>query len=293
MVLRLLVTGRTGQIATALLALAHETLDIVAVGRPEFDLARPETIASAIAAAQPDVVVNTAAYTAVDKAESEKDLAFAINAAGAGAVAAAAAGLGVPVIQISTDYVFDGEKPGPYVETDATAPLSVYGASKLAGEMAVAAANPRHVILRTARVYSAGGSNFLLSMLRLARERPLLRVVDDQRGSPSHAADIAAGIVSVAHVLASGEGTYGVFHMTAGGETTWCGFAKAIVEESAKRGGPSVPVERITTAEYPTLARRPKNSRLDCTNIADAYGVRLPHWREPVGRCVAAALAEQ
>ena len=273
------------------LAAADETLTVVTLGRPELDLAQPETIAPAIAAARPDIVVNAAAYTAVDRAESERDLAFAINAAGAEAVAEAAAKLGVPVIQISTDYVFDGTKPAPYVETDAPAPLSVYGASKLAGEEAVAAANPRHVILRTSWVYSAGGANFLLSMLRLARERPALRIVDDQYGSPTQADDIAAGIVTVARALASGKGATGIFHMTAAGETTWCGFARAIFEESAKRGGPSVPVEPITTADYPTPAKRPKNSRLDCTKIAEAYGIRLPHWRERVESCVAAVLA--
>ena len=291
--MRLVVTGRSGQVAAALarLAVADQTLDVVTIGRPEMDLSRPETIAPMIAAARPDVVVNAAAYTAVDRAESERELAFAVNAAGAGAVAEAATRLGVPVIQVSTDYVFDGAKAAPYVESDATAPLSVYGASKLAGENAVAAANPRHVVLRTSWVYSAGGTNFLLSMLRLARERPMLRIVDDQHGSPTHAADIAAGVVGVAHALAGGEGTTGIFHMTAAGETTWCGFARAILAESARLGGPLVPVEPITTAEYPTPAARPRNSRLDCSRIAGAYGIRLPDWRGRVESCVAAVLA--
>ncbi len=295
MALRLLATGRNGQVANALagIAASDASLELVAAGRPDLDLAQPETIAPAIAAARPDVVVNAAAYTAVDRAESERDLAFAVNAAGAGALAAAAAALGVPVIQLSTDYVFDGSKATPYVETDATSPLSVYGASKLAGEQAVAAANPRHVILRTAWVYSASGANFLISMLRLARERPKLAIVDDQHGSPTHAADIAAGIVTVAHTLVDGGGATGVFHMTAGGETSWCGFAREILAASARLGGPSVPVEPITTADYPTPARRPKNSRLDCTRIAETYGVRLPHWSAAVERCVAAALAAE
>ena len=291
MALRLLVTGRQGQVATALAGLADGTLDVIMLGRPEIDLARPETLAPAIAAARPDVVVNAAAYTAVDRAESETVRAFAVNADGAGAVAAAAADLGLPVIQISTDYVFDGAKATPYVETDATAPLSVYGASKLAGEEAVAAANPRHAILRTSWVYSAAGANFLLSMLRLARERPQLRIVDDQQGSPTHAADIAAGILAVARVLATGGGTAGIFHMTAGGATTWCGFARAILAASARLGGPSVPVAPITTADYPTPAVRPKNSRLDCSRIAADYGIRLPDWSDRVESTVAAALA--
>jgi dTDP-4-dehydrorhamnose reductase len=293
MALRLLVTGREGQVVSALAraATSDASLEVVTAGRPELDLARPDTIASAIEAARPDVVVNAAAYTAVDRAESEPDLAFAVNADGAGAVAGGAAALGIPIVQISTDYVFDGAKETPYVETDATAPLSVYGASKLAGEEAVAAANPEHVILRTSWVYSPGGANFLLSMLRLAGERPALSIVDDQHGSPTHAGDIAAGIVAVARKLAAGEGTFGTFHMTADGATTWCGFARAIFEESAARGGPSVPVEPIATADYPTPARRPANSRLDCAKIGQVYGVRLPHWRESVARCVAEVLA--
>lgn len=293
MALRLLVTGRSGQVVTALARLSDAAVEIVTAGRPKLDLARPQTIAVAIAAARPDIVVNAAAYTAVDKAESGRDLVFAVNAAGAGAVAEAAAGIGVPVIQISTDYVFDGGKADPYVETDPTGPLSVYGASKLAGEQAVAAANPCHAILRTSWVYSSSGANFLLSMLRLARARPVLRVVDDQHGSPTHAADIAAGIVTAAEALATGAGTPGVFHMTAGGETTWCGFARAIFAASAHLGGPSAPVEPITTADYPTPALRPKNSRLDCTKIANAYGIQLPRWQERVQGCVAEALAVQ
>ncbi len=293
MALRLLVTGRHGQVVTALtrLAAADDMLDLLVIGRPEMDLAQPETVASAIAAARPDVVVNAAAYTAVDRAESERALALAVNAAGAGAVAAAASKLAVPVIQISTDYVFDGTKAAPYVETDATAPLSVYGASKLAGEEAVATANRRHVILRTSWVYSADGANFLRTMLRLARERPVLRVVDDQSGSPTHAADIAVGIVTVAKALVAGTGATGIFHMTAGGETSWCGFAKAIFAASAELGGPSVPVEPIATANYPTPATRPRNSRLDCTKIGVAYDIHLPHWLGRARDCVAAVLA--
>ncbi len=294
MPLRLVVTGRHGQVATALarLAASDATLDVITVGRPEMDLAEPETVTSAIASGRPDVVVNAAAYTAVDRAESEAELAFAVNGAGAKAVAEATRKLGVPIIQLSTDYVFDGAKASPYVETDETAPLSVYGASKRAGEQAVAAANPQHVILRTSWVYSADGANFLRTMLRLARERSVLRVVDDQHGSPTHADDIAAGIVTVARALASGEGTAGVFHMTAAGETTWCGFARAILAASADLGGPSVPVAPITTAQYQTPAARPQNSRLDCTKIADVYGIRLPEWQTQIRNCVSDELAK-
>lgn len=289
---KLLVTGKSGQIVSALARLARvaDGVELLSIGRPEVDLTRPETIAPAIAAAQPDVMVNAAAYTAVDKAEEDRETAFEVNAEGAGAVARASEAVGVPIIHISSDYVFDGSKTSAYVESDPARPISVYGASKLAGEQAVMAANPRHVVLRTSWLYSAGGSNFLLSMLRLAQDRPELRIVADQHGCPTWAADAAAGILTVAQRLADGGGAYGTFHMTAAGGTTWYGFADAIMSESALLGGPSVPVRPITTAEYPTAAKRPANSRLDCTRLALTYGVRLPDWRESLSECIGRAL---
>ncbi|RWD49471.1 MAG: dTDP-4-dehydrorhamnose reductase, partial [Mesorhizobium sp.] len=192
--MRLAVTGREGQVAASLIERGGRDVEVVAIGRPALDLTRPETIFAALEAVRPDIVVAAAAYTAVDQAEDEKDLAFAINAAGAGKVAEAAAKLCVPVVQLSTDYVFDGTKDGAYVETDATAPLGVYGASKLAGEEAVAAANPRHLILRTAWVYSPFGKNFVKTMLRLAADRDEISVVADQWGNPTSALDTADAI---------------------------------------------------------------------------------------------------
>ncbi|RUV09947.1 dTDP-4-dehydrorhamnose reductase, partial [Mesorhizobium sp. M7A.T.Ca.TU.009.01.3.1] len=194
--MRLVVTGRDGQVAASLLEAGQAAagVEVIAIGRPQLDLARPDTVIEAIAAAKPDIVVSAAAYTAVDQAEDEPDLAFAVNAAGAGEVAQAASRLGVPVIHLSTDYVFDGTKDAAYVETDATAPRSVYGASKLAGEQAVASANPRHLILRTAWVYSPFGKNFVKTMLRLAADRDEIAVVADQWGNPTSALDIADAI---------------------------------------------------------------------------------------------------
>lgn len=281
--MRIVVTGREGQVVRSLVergaAAGH---DIVALGRPQLDLAADaETIIAAIVAAQPEVVVSAAAYTAVDKAEAEPDLAFAINAAGAGAVAAAAARLGVPLIHLSTDYVFDGTKPTAYVEGDATGPTSVYGASKLAGEQAVLAAHDNVAILRTAWVYSPFGANFVRTMLRLAGERDELRVVGDQRGNPTSALAIADAVTASADKLCSNsdQALRGIFHMSGGGEATWAEFAEAIFAASAAAGGPVARVLPITTADYPTPARRPANSRLSGDKLAAAHGLRLPDWR--------------
>lgn len=281
---RIVVTGREGQVARSLAergALAgHE---ILRVGRPEFDLsADRDTILAAIEAARPDAVVSAAAYTAVDKAESEPDLAFAINQSGVGAVAEAAAKLGVPLVHLSTDYVFDGNKGSPYVEGDETRPTGVYGASKLAGEQAVLSEHPNSAVLRTAWVYSPFGANFVKTMLRLAGDRDEVGVVADQYGNPSSALDIADGILAVASNLSAGDEAdkRGIFHMTASGEASWADFAEAIFAVSAGGGGPSANVRRIGTADYPTPALRPANSRLDCSLIERVHGVRLPDWRD-------------
>ena len=196
--MRVLVTGKHGQVATALLERARAGAELVMLGRPEFDLTEPATLAKAIVAAQPDVVINAAAYTAVDKAESEPDLAHRVNAEAAGAVAAAAAEIGAPILQLSTDYIFDGSLGRPYRENDPTAPLGVYGASKRAGEAAVIKANPRHAILRTAWVYAPFGANFVRTMLRLGETRDVVRVVADQQGCPTNALDIADALLAVA-----------------------------------------------------------------------------------------------
>lgn len=289
--LRIAVTGKSGQVVTALIergrVAGHE---IIAVGRPELDLANPATVASVLQAIAPDVVVSAAAYTAVDKAEMENDLAHAINGAGAGAVARAAKALSIPVVHVSTDYVFDGTLDRPYVESDATSPAGVYGASKLAGEQAVLAEHGDNVaVLRVAWVYSPFGGNFVKTMLRLAGDREEVGVVSDQVGNPTSALDIADGILLVAENLVDSDdpALRGVFHMTASGEASWADFATGIFAAAAARGGPSARVKPITTAEYPTPATRPANSRLDCTRIAQLHGVMLPDWRSSLDTVVA------
>ncbi|HEY8591989.1 MAG TPA: dTDP-4-dehydrorhamnose reductase [Sphingomicrobium sp.] len=282
--MRLVVTGRVGQVAQALAERgATRGAEIVHVGRPELDLSDdPGAIIAALEAARPDVIVSAAAYTAVDKAESEPELAFAVNERGAGAVASAAERLGVPVIHLSTDYVFDGAKSGPYVEDDSTGPITVYGRSKLAGEQAVLAAMDNAAVLRTAWVYSPFGANFVKTMLRLAQTRDELGVVSDQRGNPTSALDIADGIIAVARNLVAGSGAHlrGVFHMAGAEEATWASFAEAIFGESQALGGPTAAVKPIPTADFPTPARRPANSRLDGGRLLAAHGVQLPSWRQ-------------
>ncbi len=294
--MRVVVTGREGQVARALAERASSAgATLIALGRPELDLERPQSIAPALAAARPDIVVNAAAYTAVDHAESEEAQAFAVNAAGAGAVAAAARALGVPVIQISTDYVFDGSSLLPYREEDATGPVSAYGRSKLAGEQAVAAATPDHAILRTAWVY-APFAELRAHHAAPGEERSEVAVVGDQTGCPTSALDIADAVLSVARNLVAGPGDpalRGVFHMAAQGEADWASFAEAIFAEAAAHGRAPVAVRRIATSDYPTPARRPANSRLDGTKLAAIHGVRLPPWRGSLAACVARLLQQE
>jgi len=296
--MRIVVTGVAGQVVQSLvergMALGHVVLPL---GRPHLDLARDdaEAVRAAMAVAAPDAIVSAAAYTAVDKAESEPDLAFAVNATGAGNVAAAAASLGVPLVHLSTDYVFSGEGERAWREDDATGPKGVYGASKLAGEQAVLAACPNSAVLRTAWVYSPFGANFVKTMLRLAESRDELWVVADQVGNPTSALDIADGVLAVAaNLLAdSAPERRGLFHMAGAGETSWAEFARAIFAASAARGGPAARVKPITTAEYPTPAARPANSRLDCSRLAQIHGVRLPDWHASLETVIDRLLAEQ
>lgn len=280
--MRIVVTGRTGQVALSLAERAEASgHDVVLVARPEFDLLAPATILPALEAARPDLVVNAAAYTAVDAAENDREVAFAVNALGAETVAAAAARLGVPVVQISTDYVFDGTGSGPYDEAAATSPLGVYGASKLAGERAVAAANPRHLVLRTAWVYSPFGRNFVRTMLKLAEGRDEVSVVADQHGNPTSAFDIADGLLAVATRIAQGGfERWGTYHLAGNGEATWADFAAHVFEVSEGLGGPSARVRAITSAEYPTAARRPANSRLNSGTFSSVFDWAAPEWRE-------------
>jgi dTDP-4-dehydrorhamnose reductase len=285
---QILVTGGTGQLAASLATLGGER--VILVGRPEFDFDRPETIEASFRAAAPRLVVNAAAYTAVDAAEADSDAAFRANRDGPEALAKLCAVAGIPLIHVSTDYVYDGEKPSPYVETDAVGPRSVYGASKLAGETAVLASGAQAIILRTAWVYAATGRNFVRTMLNLGQTRDSLRVVADQHGCPTAAADLAAAILVIARKIetdAWDDARSGVFHAAGTGETTWHGLATAVFEQASRHGSktPSS-VAAITTAEFPTPARRPANSRLDCTRLEQVFGVRLPDWHNSLARTV-------
>lgn len=285
---KVLILGRSGQVAQALATRFAADFDVVSLGRAELDLADARKARAAVLEIRPDVVINAAAYTAVDRAESEAEAALALNATGPAAAAAAATEIGAPFVHYSTDYVFDGSKGSPYLETDAPSPLGVYGRTKLDGERAIAEANPRHVILRTSWVCSPGGANFLRTMLRLAGERDELGVVDDQRGSPTFAADLADAAAGVLAAIAADEQPehFGVFHATGRGDTTWCGFAQAIMEASATRGGPSCRIKAITSADYPTPVKRPADSRLDCTKLETVFGLALPDWRTGLAACL-------
>jgi dTDP-4-dehydrorhamnose reductase len=288
---RMVVTGREGQVVTSLVerAAVHDRFEVIAIGRPTLDLSRPESVEAVLYNACPDVIISAAAYTAVDQAESDEATAIVVNGASAGKIATAAARLSVPLIHISTDYVFDGSKPTSYTESDPVAPLGAYGRSKLAGEAAVSQAYHNHAILRTAWVYSPFARNFLKTMLKVAQTRSSLNVVDDQIGNPTSALDIADAIIAVgSNLLDSDEASLrGVFHMTAADEATWADFAEEIFACSAARNGPRAFVERIPSSDYPTPARRPANSRLDCSKLAEKHGVRLPPWQPSTADVVA------
>ncbi len=281
---RMIVTGREGQVVLSLLERGAEDgrFEVIALGRPQLDLSAPETIEAALHQARPDVIVSAAAYTAVDQAESDEDAATVINGVAAGKIAEAAAQLGVPVIHLSTDYVFDGSKDAAYVESDPVGPIGAYGRSKLAGEQAVATATSNHAILRTAWVYSPFGKNFLKTMLKLAETRDSLNVVDDQVGNPTSALDIADAVLAVAANLLESDdpALRGTFHMTGTGEASWADFAIEIFARSADMGGPTVEVGRIPSSAYPTPAKRPANSRLDCSLLEARHGTRFPDWKQ-------------
>jgi dTDP-4-dehydrorhamnose reductase len=287
----ILVTGGTGQVASALAVAGADAVRIV--GRPAFDFDRPESIVASFRAAAPWLVVNAAAYTAVDAAEDDAEAAYRANRDGPGALARLCVAAAIPLIHISTDYVFDGTKGTPYFETDATRPTGVYGASKLAGEQEVLAINPRTIVLRTSWVYAPTGKNFVRTMLRVGAERDRVRVVADQRGCPTTAADLADAILAIAARLRAGwrDSFAGVLHAAGSGETTWHGLAVATFEEAARFGARVPVVEAITTAEYPTKAKRPADTRLDCSKLATVFGVRLPDWREGLARTVEAIFA--
>lgn len=286
---RLLVTGGSGQLAQAL---RRADARVAVVGRPGFDLARPDSLPP-LFTEPPALVINAAAYTAVDAAEQDRHAAFAANAEGPAALARLCAAHGIPLIHIGTDYVFDGAKGAPYTEDDPPCPTGAYGESKLAGERAVLAVHPAAVVLRTAWVYAEEGKNFVRTMLNAARRNPTLRVVADQRGCPTNADDLAAAVLAVADRLLAAEAPRGVFHAAGSGETTWHGLATATLETAATHGWPAPPVLPIATADWPTAARRPADSRLDCTKLAANFGVRLPPWRPSLDRAVAAICAAE
>jgi len=279
---RILILGETGQLARALRRVMPADGSVMFAGRTVADLAQPETVRALITRTRPSVVINAAAYTAVDGAEREPAHARAVNAIGPGVAARAAAEVDAAFIQYSTDYVFDGDTERPYVESDPPAPLGVYGQTKREGEMAVAEANARHVILRTSWLFGFDGTNFVKTMLRLAAERRVVDVVADQQGRPTFAEDLARVGARVADCLSSDDRPErrGLFHAAGSQDATWYEFARAIMAQSAARGGPSCDVRAVSSAEYPSAVRRPKDSRLDSARLGALYGIRPGSWQE-------------
>ena len=285
---RVLVFGRIGQVGWELRHKLACQGQVIVVDYPEIDFLKPESIRQAVHAAEPSVIVNAAAYTAVDKAEADAERAMAINGHAPGVLAEEARRLGILLVHYSTDYVFDGTKPEPYVETDIPNPQNEYGRTKLAGDMAVQSAGCDYLILRTSWVYGARGSNFLLTMLRLAGERPELRIVADQIGAPTTSECIAQATASVlAQWLSPSagggglQGRSGIYNLTSSGETSWYGFARTLFERSAARSGTPIPNRvPISTSEYPQAAKRPTNSRLSGQRLEETFGVSLPYWED-------------
>lgn len=285
--MKLLVLGAGGQVGQELCRFAWPAgYELAAFDRAGLDIAVRDQVFAAMTRERPDIVVNAAAYTAVDRGESEPEAASAANCTGPANLAAGCHDAQIPLVHISTDYVYDGTKTGAYLEDDPVAPLGVYGRTKEAGERAVRAVIAEHVILRTAWVYSAHGRNFVKTMLRLAEAHRVLRVVADQEGSPTSAADIAAAIARVVERLAAGDTRWGTYHFAGAGAVTWHGFAEAIFDLAAPWRGPPPRVEAITTADYPTPARRPANSVLDCSRIAAAFGIAPRPWREALAEVI-------
>jgi dTDP-4-dehydrorhamnose reductase len=293
-VIDILITGGAGQVGLELTRAdwpSHVRLHLPT--RDQLDLGDADAVRAAFAATPFKAVINSGAYTAVDKAETEVAAAFVANAMGPAILAEVTRATGIPLIQVSTDYVFDGSGETAYTEADPVGPLGVYGASKLAGEAAVRTGNPRSVVMRTAWVLSPHRANFLKTMLRLANDRPTLRVVDDQHGCPTSARDIAGALKTLAlRMIEDDQAPTGTYHFVNAGSTTWAGLAREIMALSAARGGPSATVEGITTADYPTPARRPSNSRLDTSKINRDYGIAPRPWKDAVAEIVAELILE-
>lgn len=283
--MRILLTGAKGQVGWELIRALAPLGEVLAHDRQSLDLADGDRLRAVVTGLRPEVIVNAAAYTQVDQAESEASAAFAINATAPALLAEIARANDALLVHYSTDYVFDGQQTRPYREDDPPAPLSVYGKSKLAGEQAIQRSGCRHLIFRTSWVYAQRGRNFLLAMLRLAREREELAVVADQTGAPTWARTIAE---ATALALARYSGQQGLYHMTASGATSWHGFAERLLAEARRRGllAKIPPVCRIATAEYPTAAKRPMNSRLDCSRLARDFGLVLPRWETQLALCL-------
>tara|TARA_B100001123_G_scaffold247376_1_gene276353 strand:+ start:3623 stop:4501 length:879 start_codon:yes stop_codon:yes gene_type:complete len=281
---KILVFGRIGQLGSALAEVLSDRYETRFIDQPELDLTAPESVRDHVQTYQPSIVINAAAYTAVDRAETEPELAHVINARAPGSLAFACEEAGAVLIHYSTDYVFDGTASMPYTETAATAPTGVYGQSKLAGEIAVASATPRHVILRTAWLYSAVGHNFVKTMLKLANSGQPIRVVADQIGSPTYAQDLARVTRGIIEVLNSTrEDCFGLYHVTNTGTTSWYGLAQEVFRLTAHQ---DVVVQPISTEEYPTPAPRPAYTALDCSKLERVFGLTLPSWRDALARCI-------
>jgi dTDP-4-dehydrorhamnose reductase len=283
--MKILISGNTGQVAREL-QMALGKHELLSLDREAFDLSRPETLRETILRERPALVINAAAYTAVDQAEQERELAFIVNAEAPGVMADACFELDIPLIHYSTDYVFDGSKATPYREADTPHPLSVYGASKAAGEQALRISGCDHLILRTSWVYSQHGRNFLLTMQRLLQEREELSVVDDQIGAPTWAGSIASATAELIDKWQQGRQRWGTYHLTCQGETSWFGFASAIAEHLRAAGKPCARLRPIPSSEYPTPAQRPLNSRLNGARLAEEWQIRLPDWRAALDACL-------
>lgn len=286
--MRLLIAGWHGQVARALIETApgRSHIKALACGRAALDVRDPRSIERGFSDILPDVVINTAAYTAVDEAETDQDAAFALNREGARLLARAAARREVPVIHLSTHYVFDGTKPSAYVESDRPNPVTVFGRSKYEGEAALADANPHHLIVRTGWVFGPTGKNFATNILAAAKEAEPLRVVDDQRGNPTYAPHLASVLLDLAHRIAASPAEdipWGTYHAAGGGDATWYGLAKEIL---AQTPGAAPEITPIRSADYPKPAARPQNSTLDCARFEDAFGLALPPWQEGVAACI-------
>jgi dTDP-4-dehydrorhamnose reductase len=285
--MKVLVVGASGQVATCLgkRGFGHQQFELTCLGRPTLDLAHPHALHETVSAYQPDILVNAAAYTDVERAEDEPDAAFAVNSAGVSTLAKTAKTLHIPLIHISTDYVYAGDKQTPYLETDTVGPINVYGRSKLEGERAIQTELDNYVILRTSWVYSPFGKNFLKTMVSLFETRDQLSIVADQTGSPTSAGDIAQAILDVCAARAKGNQNSGIYHLAGTGVTTWHGFATAIKDLTKQANGRDVLINQISSADYATKAKRPLNSTLDTSKIYKDFGIQLPLWQKSLAQC--------